>query len=359
MNAREQFQRLMNYQPVDRIPVLAIENYHEPSAVERWRKEGLPEGKSAPEYLGMDTIRWIPVHMGPAPAFERRTLEENATEFVEQDYMGCIVRRKKEAPAMYYGYIEHPVKTRQDWERYKQRFDPRSPDRWPPDWKKTLTEIETSGMPVGLHLFPYFFRLGFYSMGMERFLTAFHEEPDLIHDMFSFWSDFAMELIRPVFESGTVRVDCFTFTEDMAYKNGPHVSPRIYEEFWLPHQTPLLRLAQAHSVPTVSFWSAGNLHALLPLLMKNGINCTWPVERGSGMDPAALRKKFGRGLRLGGGISKEAMVAGPSAIDREIAELLPLIKEGGFLPALDDVVPPETPLAHYQYYVRALRAIRL
>ena len=38
---------------------------------------------------------------------------------------------------------------------------------------------------------------------------------------------------------------------------------------------------------------------------------------------------------LEGNIAKEAVVKGPEAIDREIERLMPLIREGGFLPAMD------------------------
>jgi uroporphyrinogen decarboxylase len=62
-------------------------------------------------------------------------------------------------------------------------------------------------------------------------------------------------------------------------------------------------------------------------------------------------------LRLGGNISKEALIAGPAAIDREIARLMPLVRDGGFVPALDDMVPLEVPLTHYRYLIEAIRAI--
>ena len=141
-----------------------------------------------------------------------------------------------------------------------------------------------------------------------------------------------MPQIRPL--HGRVRIDGLVLTEDLAYKNGPHLSPKIYEEFWLPYQNPIVREVKRHGTGIVCLWTAGNIEALLPMLMDNGINCIWCLERGSGMDPVALRKKYGQSLLLGGGIPKEALIQGRAAIDREIASLLPLIREGGYLPAL-------------------------
>jgi uroporphyrinogen decarboxylase len=133
----------------------------------------------------------------------------------------------------------------------------------------------------------------------------------------------------------------------------------MYEQFWLPYQNPIIEECRRHGVELFCLWTAGNIVPLLPLVMRNGINATWPLERVAGMDPAMLRKRFGRELRLAGGISKEALIEGPSAIDAEITRLMPLIRDGGFIPAVDDMPPPEVSFAHFSYYVEALRRIEV
>lgn len=357
MNDRERFLNIMTYKPVDRLPVMAIETLCEAPALERWRKEGLPPDQSPCDFLGVNTMWGVPVGFGPVPCFECRRLSENATEYVEIDGMGATVRRLKEAPGMYYGYMDHPVKTRADWEQYKLRFNPDSPERRPENLEKTIAELNASDRPVFLNLFPFFFRLGFYLMGMERFLTAFYDDPELMHDMFSFWSGFVLKTIRPLL--GRVRIDGVAFVEDLAYKGGPHLSPKTYEEFWLPYQDPIIRELRRSGTAIICLWTAGNIEVLLPLLLEHGVNCIWTVERGSGMDPLAVRSKYGRALLMGGGIPKEALIEGPAAINREIKRLLPLIRQGGYLPALDDIVPPEVSLETYRYYVKSLRAVTL
>lgn len=356
MNARERFMRLMNYETIDRLPVLALEPF-EKLGLERWQQEGLPADRSVAEFLGMDEIMRVPVSFHPLPAFASERRQESAEHFVETDSMGAVARRRREAPATYYGYIDHPVKTRADWERYKERFCANSSGRLPEDWgPERIRELNESRQPVGLTLFPFFFRLGFYAMGMERFLTAFHLEPDLIHDILAFWSRFVLEAIRPLLAK--VRVDVLIVGEDLAAKNGPLISPRTYAEFWYPHQDAIIELARAQGVPLICQWSAGQFQGLLPGMLEHGFNCTWPLEVVAGMDAPSLRRRHGRGLRLGGNIAKEALIAGPAAIDREIARLMPLIREGGFVPALDDMVPLEVPFAHYRHLIEALRAIR-
>ena len=356
MNARERFRRLMRYEAVDRLPVLALEPY-EPTALERWRNEGLPEGADPVQFLGMSRLVTLPLSFHPIPAFDQQVLSEDETYVVRRSPMGALWRQRKDNPTVFWGHIDHPVKTRADWEDYKQRFRASSPGRCPADWLAgTAPRLDASEDPVGLCLYPFFFRLGFYALGMERFLSAFYEEPDLTHEVFAYWSDFVIEVIRPLL--GTVRLDFAVLTEDLAGKNGPLVSPRIYEEFWHPYQDPILRLLQEHGVPIICQWTAGQLGPLLPTMIEHGFNCTWPLEVMAGMDAGALRRRFGRGLLLAGNIAKEAVIAGPEAIDAEIQRLTPLIREGGFLPALDDMASPDMPFAHYRHSVETLQAIR-
>jgi len=91
------------------------------------------------------------------------------------------------------------------------------------------------------------------------------------------------------------------------------------------------------------------------MMLENGFNMTWPLDLNSNMDPLALRREYGRQLRMTGGISKSTLFEGPDAIDRRLEELAPLIDEGGFIPAPDDMIPPEIPLSHYMYLVQKLK----
>jgi uroporphyrinogen decarboxylase len=356
VNAREQFRRIMAYEPVDQLPVLALEPYEE-TALARWRTEGLPKDARPEDFLGMSRLVHIPVSFGPIPGFEQKVISEDGEYEVVTSFMGATIRRRKDNPSMFYGHIDHPVKTRGDWEQYKQRFNASSPGRIRKDWaSEVVPRLNASENPVGLCIFPFFFRHSFYSMGMERFLSAFYEEPDLMHDIFSYMGRFVMETIQPVLE--TVKLDYALMAEDLSGKNGPMISPRIYEEFWYPYQDPIVRMLREHGVPLICQWTAGQFEVLLPGMLEHGFNCAWPMEVMAGMDAPALRKRFGRELRMGGNIAKEAVIAGPEAIDQEVQRLLPLIREGGFIPALDDMASPDMPFSHYRYMIEKLQGIR-
>lgn len=359
MNNRERFLSLMNYQPVDRLPVVDLEPLEE-LAMKQWRTEGLPQGVDHIRFLGMsELVQTGGVRVQPIPKFEEKILSEEEEYFSQVTELGATVRRRKDAPNTFYGHTDFPIKTRKDWEEYRKRLNPAdSAQRLEGILEPgNVKRLNASADPVGLGFFPYFFRFGFYTMGMEGFLTAFYEEEDLIHEMFEQAASVLTANLQMILEN--VNIDFAHFCEDLAGTHGPLVSPAIYDKFWAPHQKPILKILKEAGVRVICMWSAGRFEELIPTMMDHGFNCTWPVERNAGMNPIDLRRRFGRGLLLGGGISLRALIEGPEAIDSEIEELMPLIEEGGFIPALDDMVPLECPFSHYRHMVERLKAIRL
>jgi len=305
----------------------------------------------------MDSMVRVPVNFYPYPEFEKQIIYEDENHTISIDFMGSTVKRVKSNPSMYYGFIDYPVKSKEDWERYKERFEISQSVRLPISYIDEMKRLNNSNQPVMLEFFPFFFRLGFYSMGMERFMTAFYDMPDLIHSMFSYWSNFVLETIKPILPY--IEIDISSFTEDLAYKNGPHISPQIYKEFFLPYQNTLVDALKKTDTNIISLWTAGNIDVLLPMMIENGVNCILILEQQAGMDPIILRKKYGRKLLTIGGIAKEALISGPEMIDREIERIMPVIEEGGYIPAIDDMIPPEVPFSHYVYYVKKMQKIKL
>jgi len=307
----------------------------------------------------MDKLIKIPVNLTPNPRFLHQVFYEDDEYIIETDVIyGAKVKKLKSAPSMFYGFLEHQVKTIDDWKRVKYRYENTVELKLSDNFAATVHKLNSSVNPVKLEIFPYFFRLGFYLMGMENFMLAFYDRSELIHEMFSFWNDFVLKMIKPYLMN--VNIDVFVLAEDLAYNTAPHLSPDVYKEFWLPYQDKLIKEVKKHKIQNICLWTAGDIDVMIPMLMDHGVNCIWPVERCSkNMDPLLLRKKYGRSLRMSGGIPKNCLVQGESAIDYEIDKLMPLIREGGFIPALDDMVSPEVPLDIYKYFINKIRTIKI
>jgi uroporphyrinogen decarboxylase len=96
----------------------------------------------------------------------------------------------------------------------------------------------------------------------------------------------------------------------------------------------------------------GNSEPLLPQLLEAGVDGIWPVERAAiDQDPMMLRKKYGRDLRIWGGVDKRELAKGLSDIDKHMESLVPMVEAGGFIPTVDHLVPPDVSLENFKYYM--------
>ena len=72
------------------------------------------------------------------------------------------------------------------------------------------------------------------------------------------------------------------------------------------------------------------------------------------MDVLEVRRKYGRELRIWGGVDKRALIGGPETIDAELRRVKPLIDEGGYIPITDHSIPPDVSYENYCYYMKRL-----
>ena len=71
MNARECFNRIMHYQPVDRIPLWSVEAVTE-GAVRRWIRDGdFAISMSVPDVFPLDPVHLVRLDTDPLPSFPR------------------------------------------------------------------------------------------------------------------------------------------------------------------------------------------------------------------------------------------------------------------------------------------------
>jgi uroporphyrinogen decarboxylase len=174
--------------------------------------------------------------------------------------------------------------------------------------------------------------------------------------MMEFIADFTIEVAKPVLEE--MDFEYVMIAEDMAMKSGPLLGPDTFRTFIYPHLTRLVEFLKANGVRYVMVDTDGDPDALLPLLLDAGVDAIWPIERAADhMDPVELRTRYGRQLRLFGGVDKRELAKGPAAIDAHLKTLAPLIEEGGFIPTVDHTVPPDVSLADFRYYLERKKAL--
>jgi hypothetical protein len=94
-----------------------------------------------------------------------------------------------------------------------------------------------------------------------------------------------------------------------------------------------------------------------PVLLEAGINGLWIGNTGpAGLDYAAVRREYGRDLRLIGGIDVRVLEADRPAIEAEATRVVPpLLEQGGYVPMVDGRVRRYVPYENYRAYRELIR----
>jgi len=357
MNIRERFLATMNYQERDRCPWGEMGFW--PETLDRWHEQGWPEDVELNEFFGFDRLReQVNVSLGFVPGFETEILEETDKYRVIRRGTGVISREFKGKLSFHMPqWLRFPLETRDDWEnKIKPRLNPDSPSRYPANWAEMLPEWRQRDYPLTMRMGSIFGWLRNW-MGIENIAVALYDDPDWIQEMMDYMADFCCACGKRALEE--VDLDYILLWEDMAYKSSTLISPQMFRQFMLEPYKKLTSFIRERGVDLIIVDSDGYAEPLIPLWLEGGVNGFYPIERAANMDSVHLRKRFGRELRLLGGIDKRAMIAGPEAIDMELASIAPLLKEGGFIPWCDHHVPPDVSLENYLYYVKRMKEASL
>lgn len=362
MTDLERFIATMEYQPVDRVPHWELGVWSQ--TVERWAREGLDRSRfhwdwfAGEQSLGMDRREFILFNGRMMPPFEYAVLEDDGDTEVIRDQQGRVRRALKRgavggARMSMDQYLRFPVETMEDWQQLKKRYNPSTPGRLSANWQERVAAWRVREHPLVFG--PNCSTLGFYWMAREWMGTvnlsfAWYDQPLLMHDMMEFWGDFLIEAARPVLQATTVEYVCLN--EDLAMKTGPLLSPQTYRTFVLPHLRRVVEFYKGCGVRYFCIDTDGNPEPLIPMMMDAGVDVLWPLERAADQDPLRLRRKFGRSLRLWGGVDKREIAQGQAAIDAHLRSLAPLVEQGGFIPTIDHTVPPDIRWSDFQYYMQ-------
>lgn len=368
MNDRERYLATMSFRPADRYP------YHElglwGQTYERWRAEGLSEEelsgdwfRGQPKFARLDRREYIKLDLRPIPGFEH-TLEEDKRYTVFVDRLGRTRRCLREGQARgtcasMDTYLDFPVKDQASFRALVKHYDPHDPRRYPADWETLKAAWKTRDYP--LYLTENCGLAGFYwnlreMLGTEGLSYAFYDQPMLIHEILDWMVEFFMQVTERALTE--VEVDVCNVNEDFAFKTGPLLSPQALAEFFVPRYKRFFEFLRRHGVKVIELDSDGNTEALLPLLLECGINLHWPLESAAGMEPAKLRKKYGKALALSGGIDKRELSKDKKAVEVELRrKIMPMLETGGYIPTVDHTVPPDVPLGNFLYYLELKREI--
>ena len=323
------------------------------SPIERYLQAGRFEAVLDYErWLGFDAVRRVAFAL-PLRGLPVQVLEDSAEHTLYRDEGGRVIDRHK------WSGVEvndtYAVARPEDWAELEKLARAEEATYY------TTEAIETAYGPIrdGQVRGEYSVRLhieGFYwtpreLMGTQGLSYAFYDAPDLVHRVNRFALDAFEEHLSKVLD--VLPADVLYVQEDISGTNGPLISPRMFDEFVAPYYRELVPMVRSRGVRHVMVDTDGDFRRLIPNFLSVGVDGFLPMDVNAGMDIVAVRREYPRLLFIGG-FNKLCIADGPEPIDREFERLLPVIRQGGYIPGADHQVPPSTSLENYRYYIGRL-----
>ena len=341
----------MSFQQVDRVPLMDMGVW--PETLTRWHGEGLPpwvtKVRHLEDYLGLDlsfNVNWLPIQQEIFPPFEREVLDEDDETVTLRDETGTVLKEKKRFKSIPH-FIKFPVATEEDYEKLKTSLNGKDQARYPDNFDEDLKWRRWRNEIVGIN-FRSFFGFPRKIMGLENWCTTFYDNPGLVERMIFDRLEFAKDLFTRVLQTGAV--DFVQIWEDMAFKTAPLLSPELVRQYMLPAYKSLVDFFRSYGVKLIMVDSDGHVLDLIPIWIEAGIDGCHPCEIAAGSDPCVIRADYPK-VALIGGVDKRKIARGKEGVDAELERLMPVIRQGAYIPMIDHFVPPDISYETFLYYI--------
>ncbi len=360
MTGRRRFAAIMDYRPFDRLPVWFFGTWGQTQ--KRWLDEGLSSPEAIPAETGMD-VDWEEgmwgchglVNNRPIPPRAEEVLEETPEHRIVRTAMGAVLKVNRIGECIPQHLEEALKPTRASWNEFRKMLDPADPSRRPAGWDRAAEELDkrthaTCFLGGSLFGWPREW------LGVEQISYLSYDDPALYEDIIATIADFFIEIHRPALKK--VRFEFAYFFEDCCGRSGPLFSPDTYRRYYHRHYKRLIDFYRSAGVPHILIDSDGMVEPLIRCWMESGFDILFPIEVGTWRaSPVAVRRKYGKALRMLGGVNKHVIPLGEAAIRAELEPLAPLAAEGGFIPIPDHRIPPSCSLGQFRDYVRVFKDV--
>jgi uroporphyrinogen decarboxylase len=249
----------------------------------------------------------------------------------------------------------HPLADDSAIEAYRAP-DPRRPELYAAA-RRMIADFRANYWIVGVTV-TTIFETAWALRGLDRLLMDFLLQPELAERILDIPFNYHLEAARRLVELG---VDMIWTGDDMGAQQAMQISPQMWRRFFRPRMARLFsELKALNPALKIAYHSDGYIEPIIPDLIEIGMDVLNPVQPAC-MDPAALKKKYGRRLCFWGSIDEQNTLpfGTPEDVSREVlARLRTLGADGGLVIGPTHHVQLDTPMANFWAMVNAIRETR-
>ncbi len=195
---------------------------------------------------------------------------------------------------------EHKVlKDITEWKKYvKSPIIPTDDDIWAPAIAHA-NSVDRNEEFVTVMVAPGIFEMTHHLMGMEDALMAYYEEPEAMHELINYLTEFELEYARILIDK--VHPDALFHHDDWGSQINSFMSPAMFEEFIVPAYKRIYGYYKANGVEVIVHHSDSYAANLVPYMIEMGIDI-WQGVMDTNNIPELI-KEYGGEITFMGGLN--------------------------------------------------------
>jgi uroporphyrinogen decarboxylase len=190
--------------------------------------------------------------------------------------------------------------------------------------------------------------------GMEAILVDLVVHPDFAAALLDIVTEMMSGLARKL---ASYDIDILWMADDFGTQRALMMRPKVWRAWFKERLRTVIAAAKAVRPDLlVAFHSDGKIDEIIPDLIEIGVDVLNPLQP-EVMDPAAIKREFGRDLAFWGGLGTQTTLPFGSAAEvrQTVRDLIATVgADGGFLIAPTHVVEPEVPWENITAFVEAV-----
>jgi len=211
-------------------------------------------------------------------------------------------------------------------------------------------------LPVGLLHQATFLR------GMENLFVDMLRAPRLAEALLDAVLDVQYAITEHMLEAAGDLADAVMFADDLGTHDRPMMSPALYRRLIKPRQRRYLDMIHAKTRAKVVYHTCGAIYPLIGDLVEIGVDVLNPVQVSAvGMDPARLKREFGRDLCFWGGIDVAHVLprATPEELREAVVRMIHTLGPDGYVLSATNNIQADTPPENLSAMLEAATGHRL